>query len=307
MKLKIILGILISIFIFASSCQKQINGLDPLPPTPVDSVKILDSSYLDKLYELDANGTGFDTTAILTIHYDNWKRVISLNDSEVTTVGLAEIQSFYYYYNGTDTLPNKSVEIYSSTPGFFDTLTSFHFYDTQKRNLKDSIIGADHAVSSHQLYKIVTDFSYAPGKLYGQTTVTDIEPTGSTTFSRDTADIDANGNILKNKLYLFAGASYIPHAVSDFTYDSHLNPFAKIGIYKAHRGFPSGETLFFDYMGYNNIVSQNENTEAGNIIENWKNTYTYNAAGFPVIQIVNVSFGGGIGNIQKYIFKYKAL
>lgn len=305
MKFKIILSALLSIIIFTTSCQKELDGNDiiPPPPSPVDSVKIVDSSYLDKLYDLTSNGAGFDTVDIATIYYDNLKRVISINDSDLTAMGMTHNQSFYYSYNGTDTLPYKSVQITTQIPGSFDTLTSYHFYDTQQRNLKDSIIGADHSISGYQLYKIVTSFSYASGKLYGQTAITDIIPASVTTFARDTADIDANGDILLNKKYDFDGTNSSLLVVSNFAYDSHLNPFAKIGIYKAHKEFPNGETLIFEYLSYNNIISQNENTDNGSNINNWTFAYTYNAAGLPIIQTIN--YGGG--STDKIIFKYKAL
>ncbi|MEP6713339.1 MAG: hypothetical protein ABJA37_13015, partial [Ferruginibacter sp.] len=271
-----------------------------------DSTMVSDSNYLDKIYDLYDDGTGMDTQDVFTVHYDNLKRVTVITDSVVNDPGLGLFEAFHYYYNSADTLPYKSVERGIITSGALDTTTIYHFYDAQKRNLKDSMMGSINGDS----YKRIVDFSYAPGKLYGQTIETANSPLVPATFTRDTADIDAYGSITNNKKYFFNGTDYTIHTVATFTYDNHLNPFVKLGIFKAHKNFPSGETLFFDYMGYNNIISVDEivfnapGPNGNKSIQNYN--YNYNSSGFPLI--INKSYVGysGSGN-EKIIFEYKAL
>lgn len=277
-----------AIALYLSACQKEYSpsGIDPNPtPTPLPTPSV-DSNYLDKLYSLYDDGSGLDTQIISTLHYDANKRVVSIIDS--ITKPLTPWMSYNYYYNGADTIPYKSIFINSENQADPDSVTHYFFYNTQGQKIKDSV----KSVYSGTSYFKVQNISYAPGKIYG---ITDA--------SRDTASLDANGNILLNKHYILSGSTYKLDVTSIYTYDSHPHPFAKLSNHIAQQQFPNGETLYYEYMGNNNFTLQDETTT---ISQNYHFmsfvNYTYNAAGFPT------KMTGDYGNgIEVVIFTYKSL
>ena len=299
MKLKRSLPVLLAtLCIYLTACQKEIsadNGLFPVPAA--------DSNYLDKLYDLYDNGAGVDTQEIYTVHYDNLKRVSSISDSLVTATGPEHFESFYYSYNGTDTLPYRSVQVVTESSSYFDSLSTYHFYDAQKRKSQDSTVetygpmGAAYTVS-----KRIIAYSYGAGKLYGETAATDITPAGVTFFTRDTADVNSNGDIITNKKYRFNGTGYDLYVTSNYTYDTHANPFSILSNFLAHRYFPNGETLIFEYMGHNNMLTQNEFTIPSSYNFSVSVNYVYNTAGFPIIENY---LGPALD--EKLIYTYKTL
>jgi hypothetical protein len=266
------------------SCQKDEDINPPVDPPSVTG----DSIYLDKIFDIFDDGTGPDTS-ISVIRYDNRKRVISMDDS---TSGVAGPSFYTLSYNGIDTLPSRSVFIDGpiGTPDQ-GTTTTFYTYDTQGRRTRDSVMEAFTYNSVPVLRKRIITYSYAPGKRYAQTYITD--PTvGADIFPRrDTAYLDATGNVLSNKEYSDEGAGYVLRTTSLFTYDNHPSPFSRI----------PDEPLFYELEGHNNKLTQDQNDTFGNT--HYENTYTYNAiTGLPVF--VN-SISGGVA--EKVVFTYKAL
>ncbi|MEO7049456.1 MAG: hypothetical protein ABI091_29395, partial [Ferruginibacter sp.] len=231
MKFKIILSALLSIIILTISCQKEINGFDPIPPSPVDSIKVLDSSYLDKVILLDENGV--DTFEIQTFNYDVNKRLVLITD---TTKDRGTISPAYtkYFYNGNDTLPYKN--IYVSTFEQFDSVVTYLFYDNVGKKIADSSIELTKFPNSDTTrYEIVTHYNYAGNKVIGDSKSINIY-NGQTYVDEniDTAIIDMNGNILnivKNRTTLGSNGANINYKLNyNYTYDGHTNPYFKLNI-----------------------------------------------------------------------------
>jgi hypothetical protein len=250
-----------------------------------------DSIYLDKVYNLSYSGSGLDTQYIYTCNYDNAHRLTSLISTPV-----ANNVNGYFYYNGNDTLPFKS-EYIDEHVGI-DTGTVYHFYDANQVKTKDSMITSLQSGSSY--YTEVVNYTYSPGEMFGEIILT---TASATIYLRDTAILDANGNIINSKDYVFDGTGYVLNRTSDFTYDSNINPFSKLNIFKSMRRFPNGETLFYEIMCYNNIITQSETTVAPNP-SNYTQvfSYTYNQNGLPAI-----SSTGVVPNFEQQIFTYKPL
>jgi hypothetical protein len=300
MKLKIILGILISIFIFASSCQKQINGLDPLPPTPVDSVKILDSSYLDKVILLDDNG--IDTFELQTFNYDANKRLVLITD---TTKSGGTISPGFtrYFYNGNDTLPYKKV--YVSAFEQFDSVVTYLFYDNAGKKTADSSRRFAIATNIDTLQQeYVTRYKYSADKIYGD--LKNIEFSNNfkdSTFSNelDTAIVDINSNILS----IIHGAFQAPKRLDYFTYDTHTNPYFKLNILKTEQLFPE----FHFGLAKNNLLTgdvqdNSVSDPTARIKDNY--VYTYNSSGLP-LTLKDIYTKGSNTYTDVYLYKYKAL
>jgi hypothetical protein len=278
---------------FFISCQKETNFDDT--PTPAT-----DSNYLDKIYDLYDDGSGIDTQQIISFHYDNQKRVSSFEDRSTTDPNA--FRTFEYYYNGTDSLPFKSVTIdrEGMPPMFnYDTITTFHFFDAQQRKLMDSSVRVTNNSSFISVEQKVVHYSYAAGKLFGETSTILLTGLGTITKTRDSADLNSNGDITTNKKYLFNGTSYELNTTSVFTYDSHPNAFAKLSLFPVHRQFPNGETLYFEYLGHNNILTQDEITVTPTYNFSWNKTYTYNNAGFPLIE----TYVATVPEIWHYTYK----
>jgi len=130
-----------------------------------------------------------------------------------------------------------------------------------------------------------------------------LSPTNNTS-RKDTATIDGINNITLNKGYFpaFPGPGYEQQTNAVLTYDSHINPFSLLSNFKAHQRFPSGETLYFEYFAYNNMLTQTE-TQWGSAPIIITNTYNYKTNGLP--SAAHNIFNGT--NIIDLHFTYKKL
>ncbi|MEO8768607.1 MAG: hypothetical protein ABI402_00925 [Ferruginibacter sp.] len=281
-----------ALIIFAS-CQKEINS-DVTSNNYISPPAINDSNYLDKIFDLYDNGSGIDTQNISVCRYDNLRRLTSISDSIFDSDEI----NFTYYYNGTDTLPYKSMYTDVSSTNA-DTEIVYHYFDANQQKIKDSIINISNDGSSVNVQ--VINYSYSPGKMYGEIATTGILPSSAPVYSRDTATLDANNNIISSLDYILSGSDYILNRTSNFTYDNHSNPFSKLNMFKSFNRFPNGETLFWEVMCFNNIITQTETTLPPNQYTfNPGFTYTYGQNGLPV---TNTTGSGIYTDTEAYTYK----
>ena len=187
----------LSIFIAAiflimlQSCQKEISIENGIPAAP----NAIDSNYLSKiLYSAVVNGVPTDTAVFWTYKYDNLKRVTSFVDSTSNPVP----NSYFYFYNGTDTLPFKTVLYQVGVWHDYDTTITFHYFDNTGRNAKDSVIFSYSDIfSGYESWYEIRNYSYNLNKIYGLREI--YRPGGYTPYYKDTATLDAAGNIIDNK------------------------------------------------------------------------------------------------------------
>ncbi len=257
------------------SCQKEVDDFDNIvnPPAVIN-----DSIYLDKIYVVNA-GAVIDTQGIYSFTYDVQKRITGWILTDVAT---GPYISYTYYYNGTDTVPFKSLFIDYDSP-IPDTTITFHSYDANGRNLQDSSYSVFPSMSNSIIstYK----YSYAPGKRYCDGKIENFQPTSIISLYRDTATLDASGNILtcirytdaiSGTMELFSNANY--------TYDNKATPFARQNIFRAHQNFISNEEiLLYEYMPYNQMLSYQETfVLAGTTPINGNLSVIYNSNNLPV-------------------------
>ena len=274
------------------SCQKEItsNELD-------SSASSNDSIYLDKVYQLDLST--MDTIVAVVLTYDSQKRVTAM----ASPVGSFDYTNYAYYYNGTDTLPYKST-LLKQYQNEYDTVVTYHYYDNSKRNLKDSIHRAFENVIGDYFNTItVSNYSYSADKRFGFSTYTHLDGGFSSPTGTDTATIDLNNNILFSKHYYESMAipgTYDLSNTSTISYDTHRSPFSFLSNLMAHQNFPIGETFFFEYLPFNNMLTLDETSTGYNYTYN----YTYGANGLPSTIIATST---AASTSYKIIYTYRNL
>ncbi len=297
MKTKPSLYLFFLVYIFISqSCQKELSfdtgNIVNNPPG------IVDSSYISKIYSIYIAGPVADTVAITTYSYDNLKRVVSVIDAAKSLYDFAQT-SRHYFYNNNDTLPfrSRTVSISANDPAQtmlrYDTSLIWHFYDNTGRNVKDSVIRSVGEASSPVPYYStleVRNYSYGTGKIYGFRTFAGINvpnPSYVPGDQKDTATLDAPGNIIANKSYRFDSftSQFEFIITSAFTYDNRQSAFSKLSNFKTYGVFPNGETFLSELPQYSNRVTQNEHHSflpggGGGVHFDFSYTNIYNTNGF---------------------------
>ena len=275
------------------SCQKEVDDFDNIvnPPAVTN-----DSIYLDKIYVLNA-GAVTDTLGIYSFTYDVQKRITGWILTDVAT---GPYISYTYYYNGTDTVPFKSLFI-DHDPAIADTTITFHSYDANGRNLQDSSIGIYPTLSSSRISTY--NYSYAPGKRYCDGRIESFQPTSIISLYRDSSTLDASGNILSCIRYTDAISGTMEiFSNANYTYDTKATPFARQNIFKAHQNFISNEEiLLYEYMPYNQMLSYNETLVlTGTTPINGNFSITYNSNNLPV---KSTQVEGTATSILQYTYK----
>lgn len=304
-KAKLVFPICLTCLFFLFSCQKEVNDPDIVNNNPVSA----DSSYLSKMYIIDADGSGIvDTFETYTYVYDNLKRVsVLLDSSEDNTLHvLIPFQTTQYYYNGNDTLPFKSITISYNSGSNYDTTTNFFAYNVSGKLAADSglyIVNPPNPI----FVKDIRSYQYGSAVITGIRTVTTINQNGtSVSVEKDTAQTDANGNIIHNiKNRDFETVN------STFTWDTHPSPFARISNFQTFAIVPFGETFFYEMPSKNNRLHVTEITtdnSSGTVQHNYDDDltgkYSYNITGYPSqILIPDPAVPGAY---ERIVFIYKA-
>jgi hypothetical protein len=309
---------LIFFVITFSACQKEAsleNGSNPVVP-----VTSPDSTYLSKIYKISFDGAVLDTVEITNYFYDASKRVTRLTLTGSNIPGSSIFRDEQYFYNGTDTLPYKSVNIEYLNFGAPTTYTttSFFYYNAAGQKIADSIIQT--APNSAPLARIetVNHYQYAAGKIYGTGQERSFFTNNTSSIghnSMDTATLDGAGNLISNrkhKQYNPPSAFANDTIISVITYDAKPSPFARLSNYKAYTVFPSGETVYDESAQKNNRLHITETT-TGNITgynlydEDFTGLYTYHANGYPKEIFIPNYLSTNPGNYFRFVFTYTAL
>ena len=289
---------------FFFSCQKEATS-DNFSPNNNSSNNLIDSNYIDKIYQIDMTGGAYDTVGIRLYNYDNLKRVQSMMPQSIDPT-ITDGISYSYFYNNQDTLPYKTVSIETSS-GIANTITHFHYWDANGKNLQDSSIYINTGVS----YYVVRSYSYGSNIIYGSQYSSFSGPVINLT-QIDTAITDSYGNILSSKKYHFNTISndWELTSTTNYTLDAFTSPFSILTNFKTFGVFPSGETLYYELPAVNNYMNQTE----VNSIETGSpntNTYTYNNTYNTKNQLKQVLIHGLYSSSTpddfKLIFTYKSL
>ncbi|MFT3910508.1 MAG: hypothetical protein QM737_13870 [Ferruginibacter sp.] len=293
-----IVSILVISFI---SCKKDSNA-DNSNPNPSTS-----SNYLSRISFYSNDGSGTEVLDGTTTYvFDNQKRVTKKIDSSLVGSSASFVlwQTTEYFYNGNDTLPFKEVIIGNPAAQIeYDTTISYFTYNSAGLLIRDTGFYVSHgtgyfAVNSNQT------FTYSGTMITGRMDATITQTSGSYTETRiDTAQTDANGNIIHNIKH-----KGIENINSTITWDNHPSPFSKLSNFRSSFIFPFGETFFYEMPQYNNRLHITEVQTGGSTHtydEDLTGNYTYNAEGYPS-QILEQD-PTTTGAYEKVIFEYRSL
>lgn len=300
------LAALFILFFFISSCQKELSS-ENTPPSPASPAS--DSIYLSKLYYIEFDGVTLDTADKWSYTYDNLKRVTSLTDS-VSGLPLNIVPLAYtYYYNGTDTLPFKSVYL-ENYPQSKDTVITYFTYNNAGQRIRDSIYHSGYNASFipavYGIKLTIKKYSYGVNKIYGESKdslIYQVNGNMGIGSNRDTAITDAAGNMINNKTYEFFTNQLL--YTSSLTYDNHPSPFSILSNFKTFKMFPSYETFLEEFPQKNNLLTvDGVGTTSGSAYNNDYNVYTYKNNGYP--QQILITDPPPSQAYTKIVFVYRA-
>ena len=286
----------VSITVF--SCQPGVD--DILPP-----VETNDSIYISRIVELDTLfPSGLDTSQHTTYKYDGSGRLSYAWFGEyfIGKAGAELTDDYYYFYNGSDSLPFKVVNISGSTgysAGFtiyrYDTV--FLFYNNAGVVVKDSLRSAGpdqvHDRTQVSTYTKINDALYR----IDEKTITENDVTVSFTNCHLAR---VNGNLVSSKdtTYNQNGINITSSELS--VYDNHPNPLLRTAL-----PYPTSRSHYnvFGESSINNLTRWQSRYDYGpsvgydylNIYE-----YKYRADGYPVIRFTKDQVEPSI--IRKYIY-----
>ena len=302
-------ALLFLFIIFITSCQKEISPDNRNTLLPNASA---DSNYLYKMYYIEDDGIAIDTTDIYTYMLDDLKRVTQLIDSsdDNTSQLLLPYNLTQYYYHGSDTLPYKYLQTAAPDNLWdFDTSSIFFTYNNAGLVISDSFNSIDHGISGDYFNMAVGTYQYSGNMIFGSKNIVDRQNGNTANYTeRDTAQTDANGNIISNIRRRETSVSTVGY--STITWDNNPSPFAKLSNFRTVGIFPFGETFFNELPGKNNRlhITEHKISNGGSPFdyeEDLTGKYTYNASGYPT-QIIDTD-PSTPGVIYKIIFVYKSL
>ncbi len=151
--------------LLASACNKGTDTISPGPgpgsgpgPTPV----VNDSTQLWKYVKLDTTVVaGLDTSELMLFDYDTQKRMVffshSTRASSSPSPAYTTIYQNYFYYNGSDTTPYKTItQTSNSNITRFDTVyyiyssNGFVAYDSVRMRSVEPVYGTTLMVSARE-------------------------------------------------------------------------------------------------------------------------------------------------------------
>jgi hypothetical protein len=256
-----LLGVAI-LLLFVSSCQKEINW-------GVSSGAVENGgTILSKYVELDTTlPSGQDTTSVYTFAYDNLKRI-----KRIYQVKNFQGSSIYYttdfFYNGTDDLPYKTIELDKESETYVDT--SFYTYSNGLVRSDSSInysLGSNEFLFTNVISFIVNGSSVFT-KLKSFNSFSAYEDSATLTITRQ------NGNIISQQ----DPDNTINYSMQ-LTYDNKVNP-----LYKADIHYP----IFYEHLFNSFGAQKNNKTEktdfwtSSGTQSHFKFFYTYRSDGYPL-------------------------
>lgn len=258
---------------------------------------------LKKVVALDTTAAApNDTLRVENYSFDNSGRVI-LQDVYGVDAGGYYTETSNYLYNGTDTLPVKTM-MTRTMPADTIISTTFHSYaDRTRNNSVDSTITLWMDVTGTSADTFVMHYTYTGN------TVEIIQDSytswgGHSTLPTVTRQVTRqNGNIT------YEHTNFLSGAAEDYncTYDLHPNPYYNISwIY--YPTIPNTNEFYPYVYGLNNNVTEINNSYApasgATSVNHYKYYYQYGADGYPTQVIIEDQGSTTPGSLNKIFYTY---
>lgn len=298
-KLSIGLILPLSFFLFLS-CQKEISadnnaGGNGGGGNGGGGSSVTDSFYLSEIVDIDSLTR--DST-VFHFYYDNLKRVTLISSWEQ---GYPVDSLYNFYYSGNATLPYKTIH-----HPYYDEW--FHSYNAQNKLIGDSLSDlrdTGHIIYNTRNYK-TEEFIYASGKILIKTVhhlYNNVSQAHQVITTNDTSLIDVSGNTL------FTRWNYFSETCTQ-TYNSKLNPIAKLNIFAALHpyGFFEADETFI--QSPNLWITCYQSNSQGIIVSTndiKQINITYNARNYPVHSVISLIQSGGPVYYWSRYYYYKVL
>ena len=257
---------------------------------------------LKEVVDINTNTTApYDTLGVENYTYDNSGRVTLMDSYGYDEAGIYYTRTSNYFYNGTDTLPARTVDTYNDI-NETSTETTWHTYVTGTRNLLiDSSIS--HEVSPGGTYNDTFALRYTYTVTSYQVTEDSYTSSGHQVYGPSTVDITKqNGNIIYQREDF--GTTVETY---NCTYDTHPNPYYNIAWFNNKR-IPGIYKYYLDSYGLNNNVTEINNTSVTSpspaTISHYKYSYQYDSNGYPTQIIIQDQGSTDTGSLNKVIFTY---
>lgn len=295
--------LLLAMGLFIFSCQKEIspenNGTTPPPPPSAGN----DSTVLSMYIELDTLGATIDTLDKTIFEYDALKRITAIKSTEYAQNAPklninVPTEAGYFYYNGSDTLPYKTIEVAIDNDGnndfHVDSSISFLTRNASQQVTRDSVYYFQF-LRSQGAAQAVIHTSTSNYTIYADSVIennSELEIISGSIFNQVISknkyvQTKANGNLLTENCFLFDNNAYRLLRSATYSYDTKINP---LKVYSTN--YPVSLNPYFSNNSYffpNNFtsVTGTDNTVTPAYVDAENYTYIYNTSGYPKTVVIS--------------------
>ncbi len=307
------LTIIFFLWVLLASCQKDFTINSPV----TTQVTTDDSTLLSMIVSIDtAAPATLDTLEKFTYQYDNLKRLIkheyvSYSNGVINPTDIFR-NKYYYFYNGTDTLPFKQIDTLQENTSV-NARTIFHTYQNEKI-IFDSLVYT-LPVNSIQVYKYIY-FANKVVDTFIQYPISPVPTTSAYGGYRVNYRQTLNNNIITSIDSTFNYSTFATPFSYNFdnstketiSYDNSKNPFYKFKNLNTYPYYNDKSTLLGNIDGsqiINQSINDPKNFQLILTFGSYTLTYNYEykANGYPkVARIINNVVAPAI--IYKQLFFY---
>lgn len=262
-----------------------------------------------------------DTLRVIYFTYDNSDRLTKVSTIYYNWTGAPDTTSFNqpywstrsFYYNGTDTMPFKTINARRSNVGFAWIIkdTSYRKYDAASRLISDSSYTYGYISGNINPGSFGSNFmSYTYGAQYVVRKLYTITHNGAPLEVDSVLQSAANGNVYyqKDPRPVSPNFGYTLHPTCNFIFDNHPNPMNKNGaftepIYNSYNDFGIGVNFENQKNNYTSVKKSVPIPSGSNDIE-FTYKYTYLSDGYPASVSITNHFQGGAFITFKGVYIY---
>jgi hypothetical protein len=267
------------ILLFA--CQKEVSQDTTSPSSPAGN----DSTVLSKYIQLDTLNGRTDTISVLNFEYDNLKRI-----TKVTSISyfnnLPDLTDSYdksfYYYNGSDTLPSKILEVFSDKIKETDSVIWFFTRNANQVVIRDSFIDFHASPNFIDTTAITSKYTiYADSVIENYSNYNPATSSGNHEKFKHQL-VRTNNNITQQISFQYLAPVYDELFTSNFQFDDKPNPFFKMDI-----NYPIAMSADIDpkNLSLKNNILKRTTKEQFQPLLTIIYSYTYNNLNYPKTEV----------------------